>query len=237
MIVNTISEIEWRKQNMTSINHNKRSFTMNSLQGRKFFSVVVTLLAFAILTVGCSNDSASNLTGPQNESLNSNALFKPTGKGKGKGNDQNNGVNNTGSQYNWPVIESYTYEFNAGQGYYNGGKITFGSQNRSKFEIEPGALTPPSYIPWGDPVTVTMEINYDSTAKRLDFTFGPHGAQFSPQATVKIDYRALDVDIPKLYYIDDNGNYILQQPDQIDANKRWLILKLDHFSRYALLHS
>jgi hypothetical protein len=206
---------------------------MKSLQGCKFFLAIFTLFTFAILTVGCSNDTASSLTGPQNETLKSNALFKPTGKGKGKNND----VNNTGSQYNWPVVESYTYEFNTALGYYNGGKISFGSENRSKFEIEPGALTPPSYIPWGDPVTITMEINYDSTARRLDFTFGPHGAQFSPRAEVKIDYRALDVDIPKLYYIDDNGNYILQQPDQIDANKRWLIIKIDHFSRYALIHS
>ena len=210
---------------------------MKSLQGRKFFSVFVTLLAFAILTVGCSNDSASSLTGPADDySGSTNQIAKP-GRGKAKGKGKGKAVGNEAEEFSFPLVASKTFTYNAGQGYYNGGKITFGSENRSKFEIEDGALTPPPGTTWGEPVTITMVIDYDTTTNQLLFTFDPHGCQFSPRAVLKMDYRALDVDIPQLYYIDDNGNYIPQEPDQIETNKRWLTIKLDHFSRYALIHS
>ena len=226
-----------------------RRFTMNSLQGSKFRFILAALMIAGVAFVGCESDKINNLAGPdvdQSSDASISSVAKKGGNGNGNGNGNNNtgngnegnGIGNggNGNQPSWPLVGTYTYTYNNGQGHYNGGKVTFGNENSSKFEIEVDALTPPPGTPWGDPVTVTVEIDYDATTQELLLTFGPHGAQFSPRAEVKIDYRVLGVDLPVLYYIDDNDNRIEQQPDQLDTNKRWLKIYLDHFSRYALVH-
>jgi len=37
-----------------------------------------------------------------------------------------------------------------------------------------------------------------------------------------------------LYLIDENGNYIAQQPDDVDLQGKRMKLYIDHFSRYAI---
>ncbi len=198
------------------------------------FSKVMTIAIFsaALVFSGCSqNDPVSPMS---DTGIAINRLNK--GNGKGNGNVNNNGVSNDAS-VQYPVYESKTFRYVSGIGGYRGGEILFGEDDRSKFKLEDNALTPPPGTPVGADVTITVEIDYDSTRNEFIFTFGPHGCQFSPRAEIRLDFRNMDVEVPTLYYIDDDGNYIQQQPDQIDVNKRWMFIKVDHFSRYALAHS
>ena len=64
---------------------------------------------------------------------------------------------------------------------------------------------------------------------------GPLGCQFEPAATVWFHYTGSSV--PNLYYIDENGNYVEQPPGEIDTQNQWIMLKIHHFSRYALAWS
>ena len=79
-----------------------------------------------------------------------------------------------------------------------------------------------------------MLVERDSVNNELTFTFDPHDCQFNPSARVYLNYKDLGIDVPVLYYIDENGNYIQQNPDEIDVTNRNVILYIDHFSRYAI---
>jgi len=72
---------------------------------------------------------------------------------------------------------------------------------------------------------------------KINLTFGPHGCQFDPPAQLRVDYSDLGVELPTLFYIDENGNSIEQAPDHIDTRGKWLTLSFDHFSRYAVAWS
>jgi hypothetical protein len=106
--------------------------------------------------------------------------------------------------------------------------------NGSKFEISLGALTPPEGTADGDPVTITMTCEKDTVNNGLLFTYGPHGSRFSPPATLTLSWRDLDIEVPKLYYVDEEGNYIEQVPEDMDVVGKWLIISVHHFSRYAV---
>ena len=180
------------------------------------------LLIFA-LAVSCQQDGVSNLTAPDLNSVTQDgggAIFK----------------DGDSLKVSWPLQASAVFEYDSKKGYYTGGSFNFGYKNKSGFVLKDDALTPPAGTNWGAPVTITVEVDYDSTAQELIFTFGPHGCQFSPRAEVKMDYEVLGINLPVLYYIDDNGNRIKQEPEQIDAGKKWIKISLDHFSRYALVH-
>ena len=75
---------------------------------------------------------------------------------------------------------------------------------------------------------------FDSVNNQLLFEFGPAGIHFSPDAIIRLDYQALGIDVPVLYYIDANGQYIEQTPACIDVTNRWLKVEVAHFSRYAV---
>ncbi len=190
----------------------------------KLAATGVLMTAFVVNFNGCSEQSpvASVSDVPVS------TLHKKGGRGKDKHNDD---------ELNFPISLSKTYRFNKKENYYRGGDIEFSNDNKSKFQLQDGALTPPPDIDWGKPVTITMEIDYDEASNQLIYTFGPHGCQFEPQAQVKLDYAALGVNVPVLYYIDENGDYIKQTPEYIDVNKKWLKIRVDHFSRYAVAWS
>ena len=109
--------------------------------------------------------------------------------------------------------------------------------NGSKFEISAGALTPPAGTRNGESVTITMTCERDTINNELLFTYGPCGSQFLPPAKLTLNWKDLNIDIPKLYYIEENGNYIEQTPDDIDVNGKNLIIYVYHFSRYAVAWS
>ncbi len=68
----------------------------------------------------------------------------------------------------------------------------------------------------------------------LVFTFGPHGSLFHPPVELRLDWSKFkDLGTPDLYYIQDDGDYALQKPDHVDTQGKFVILYLDHFSRYA----
>ena len=196
---------------------------------RNLTSKLMTLLAvllIAALMAGCNQDS-SNLAGPD-QAFDTPAPEQSFDKKKKKNRQQGP------PPINWPLVKTQKFRFNRGLNQYRGGSMEFADGHKSKFSLEDGALTPPANIPWGNPVWITMEVDYDSVRQELLFTFGPHGSQFAPGAQIKLDYSALGINLPNLYYIDDNGNYIPQRPDQIDTNKKWIKITVDHFSRYAL---
>lgn len=130
-------------------------------------------------------------------------------------------------QHTW---RTYQYR-NPGVGYAGGNMKVNGG---STFHLEDGALIPPPEIPWGENVRIDMIVEKDKSTGEMIFTFRPHGCQFDPPAEVWFDWKDLHVDLAKLYYIDENGNRILQTPDDIDLQGKRMKLYIHHFSRYAL---
>ncbi len=173
------------------------------------------LLAFLLVSlVGCEQ-SAPNAPADMNDqpSLVNGTLEKPAA-----------------GAYPQHIWKTYKYR-NQGIGYAGGNMKVNGG---STFHLEDGAIIPPPDIPFGDDVRIDMTVDKDKTTGEMTFTFGPHGCQFDPPAEVWFDWKDLHIDIAKLYYIDDNGNYILQTPDAIDIQGKRMKLYIQHFSRYAL---
>jgi len=147
-------------------------------------------------------------------------------------------ITNSGNNYNdlsKPAVD-YSYPIWGKRNFYNkrgtweGGSIQL--SNGSKFTIERGAMIPPH--PKASSYYLTVRADYDSLNNQIIISFTPHGVVFNPPARLDIDWTDLGVDVASLYYIDENGNYILQTPDHIDIIKRKLTLYIDHFSRYAI---
>lgn len=120
-----------------------------------------------------------------------------------------------------------------GNGSYKGGKINV--PGGSSFHVRNGAFIPPKRTLEGADVTLTMfaersEYNYNE----IIFTFKPSGSQFNPSAEVWLDWNDLGSPNATLYYIDENDNYIPQEPDDVDLQGKRLKLSIDHFSRYAI---
>lgn len=114
-----------------------------------------------------------------------------------------------------------------------GGKVKL--PGGSTLRISKGALTPPPGTPFMQDVTITILVEKSADGRNeLVFTFGPSGCQFSPAAEVTFDWTDLEGSTVNLYYIDENGNYILQSPDNIDFKNKKMTIFVDHFSRYAI---
>lgn len=186
----------------------------------RFFSLSI-LIAAAIFVAGCNAD---NIQDAPDDNFDSEASSLSLNKG------------GQGSVY-FPIVKSKTFHFISGPNVYSGGTLQLSQGNGSHFHINEGALTPPPGTPFGEDVTITMEISYDSIGQELIFTFGPSECVFGPPARIKIDYKILGIENPQLYYIDPNGNYIPQTPSHINTKKRFMIIYVDHFSRYALAYS
>lgn len=180
-------------------------------------TVVFSLLLIFVMN-GCSQDQIVSTS----DSFHTTSDIPVIAYGKGKG----------GNNYQYPLTGSAIISLKP-NGLYSGGGITLA--NGVSFSLSNGALTPPAEIPYGDDVTITVTCQRPNVGRNeLVLEFGPHGCQFDPRAQVILDYSDLGVDLANLYYIDDNGNYVLQNPDQIDIRNKRMILYLDHFSRYAL---
>lgn len=107
--------------------------------------------------------------------------------------------------------------------------------NGSVLKVTEGALTPPGGTPPGAGIILVMLVDKDITQKELIFNFGPHNCQFNPPAKVWFDWSDLDSPNVRLYYIDDNDNYIELEPDDIDSQSNTMLLNIDHFSRYVIV--
>jgi len=183
---------------------------------------IITSLTVALFIVGmalsfnaCSEQSP--LSHSENAETEAVLAKKPAGGGD--------------SAYPQTGVKSYKLQKAADGFYYNSkaGSIMLG--NGSKFIVERGALKSP--MPGGS-LYVKMTAYYDATINELQFVFTPHGAQFSPPAEVWLNYSDLNISSAKLYYIDDNGDYIEQQPADVDFQGSKMKVYIDHFSRYAI---
>ena len=143
-------------------------------------------------------------------------------------------LNNDNSLFKQVVDYSYPIwgkmNFYNKRGVWQGGTMQL--SNGSVFTIENGALTPPH--PLASSVYITMRADFDSVKNEVVVSFTPSGCFFDPPAELILDYNDLGIDIATLYYIDTNGNYILQTPDHIDYRKKTITIYIDHFSRYAI---
>ena len=186
-------------------------------------SLAVLLAAGMTLNFGgCSKDSPVGPTVDTDQQADFQVLAKKGGKGKGKGKGgKSSTVGSTIEQ------GSMTVKYSKRKKAYKGGHISL-SQG-SKFDVDKGSLTPPSELMKQD-VTITMNVIQDAN-NGLVFEFGPSGSHFAPAATVRFRY---DGSNPKLYYINNDGSYVEQQPDEVDKKNKWLVLKINHFSRYAV---
>ena len=140
----------------------------------------------------------------------------------------------------YPQSASRTLFYQADQGdgtegAYEGGTINV--PGGSTFHLHEGALTPPPGTPVGEAVTISMLVEKNATGDEFIFTFGPHGSQFDPPAEVWFDWTDLGSKNAKLFYIDDNGNYVEMQPDRVDRRGQRMLLRIPHFSRYAVAWS
>jgi hypothetical protein len=136
----------------------------------------------------------------------------------------------------YPQHASSLFQYHYGSAGYKSGILSFG--NGTKLTVPEGALTPPPGTPPGLPIIIRGSIDFDAFKKELLFDFGPSGCQFDPNITLRIKYSDLSgMGIPILYYIDKKGNYIPQEPDEINLVGKWMKLHIDHFSRYAVSFS
>ena len=194
---------------------------MNRLKRMITSSMAVLLAAGITLNYsGCSKESPMSPTVDSDQQADFQILAKKGGKGKGKGGKSST-VGSTIEQ------GSMTVKYSKRKKAYKGGHISL-SQG-SKFDVDKGSLTPPSELMKQD-VTITMNVIQDAN-NGLVFEFGPSGSHFAPAATVRFRYAGSK---PKLYYINNDGSYVEQQPDEVDKKNKWLVLKINHFSRYAV---
>lgn len=128
---------------------------------------------------------------------------------------------------------SKTFVYSPEDGFYKGGTLKVAGYG-SNFHVFDNSLIPPPGIRFADDVVITMVVDYDAEKHELRFTFGPSGCRFEQPARIKLDYRVLGVDVAKLFYIDKNGDYVEQQPDNIDTKHRFMTINIKHFSRYAV---
>jgi hypothetical protein len=137
---------------------------------------------------------------------------------------------------NYPQSASSIFEYDFYSGEYMGGSLGFG--NGTKLTVPKGALKPPPGTPVGASIEISGLIDFDVPNRELFLEFGPSGCQFDPCITLRIKYSDLGGSgIPTLYYIDKNGNYLPQRPDEISTTEKWMKLYIDHFSRYAVSFS
>jgi len=200
---------------------------MNRLNRLITSSMAVLLAAWMTLNFGgCSKDSPISPTAGTDQQTDFQILAKKGGGGNG-------GSNKPGTQEApYPQYDSQTIRFDAPANHYRGGNLDL--PNGASFNIQGGALIPPPEIPWGEEVTITVLCEKDSVNNELIFTFGPSGCKFGSGARVFLNYADLGIDKALLYYIDENGNYILQSPDYIDYEQKRITIYISHFSRYAL---
>jgi hypothetical protein len=134
--------------------------------------------------------------------------------------------------YNYPQSGSIEVPYWDTKNIYRGTGINI--PNGSNFSFSAGALTPPSDMPFGAAVTITMDVEKDETNNELIFTFGPSGCSFDPAAEVVFDWTDLGIESATLYYIDNNGNYVPQTPASTSIKNKKMLIYVDHFSRYAV---
>ena len=197
---------------------NSKHFSERKLQ-KIITSIIAISIAF-LLFVACQKD------GPMTPLDSTEDFANVSYAKKTKPSDDSN------ANYNYPQSGSIEVSYWDIKNMYKGTSITI--PNGSNFSLAAGALTPPPGTPFGDPITITMDVEIDEANNELIFTFGPSGCSFSPAAEVEFDWTDLGFESANLYYIDNNGNYIPQTPASVSIRNKKMMINVDHFSRYAI---
>lgn len=202
--------------------------------------IIVFSLAVIANFGGCSKDSPWDPV-EDSESIADGSLSKRVKKdktGDPSGSNDNTSANSSYSITGSTIIGSYpqygqcTLKYTNARDGWSLGLINI--PNGSTFFVEACTMTPPPGIVPPDPVTIWMRVEKDEAQNSLIFTFGPSGCHFIPSAEVWLNWTDLGTSTAILYYIDENGNYIKQQPDDVDLQGKKMKIYIDHFSRYAL---
>ena len=198
---------------------------MNSLNRWIASSIAVLLTAGMTLNFGgCSKESPISPTVDSDQQADFQILAKKAKNGGAEIDKKSKSFVKSG-------VKNFLFLWDLG--YYKGGTIKVGG-NGSNFHVFDNSITPPPGTEWGEDLTINMGVKYIAEINELQFTFGPSGTHFSPSAYIKIDYRILDIHNPKLFLIDENDNYIQQRPYYINRKRSFMILRIDHFSSYAV---
>jgi hypothetical protein len=186
------------------------------------------LLAFSLVVLIVSGCSQETVTNPfQDDSDSNSGTFEKKIKTYSTSTTSTGDYPQTGS-----CVMYYEPYFNA----YDGGNFTV--KNGSSFTVGWASLTPPAGTPTGANITVHMTVEKNSSNNALLFSFGPSGCQFNPAAEIWLRWKDLGGGgIPNLYYIDNSGNLIPQTPEDIDQKGKRLLVRVSHFSRYAVAFS
>jgi len=188
---------------------------------KKIGNFIASLTAAVLLTGLAINFNACSEQSPMSSQTEQSASVLGKGKPGGGGGE---------SEYNYPLFTDLTFLANS-KGSFQGGQLKV--ENGTTFSFKSGSLTPPSG--WTDDrIILTMEVERDTNDNELQFKFGPSGCQFNPSATIWFNYEDLGISAPKLYHVDSDGNYIEQSPEKIDYRGNKMLIKVDHFSRYAI---
>ncbi len=141
----------------------------------------------------------------------------------------------------YPQSDTLEVLFNQEWNQYQGGKIEL--PGGSYFKIADKSFTPPAAYNFGEKVNVHMTAEIDTSRNELLFTFEPSGATFSPAAEAHFVWKDFEQLVPELinegyeihiYFIDEDDQYQEIQPEYVDYDAMELLVKIGHFSRYAV---
>jgi hypothetical protein len=210
-----INKFSLFKNNPVKITINQGEFIMKD---SKIISLLFTLVLALVLLMatGCQNQEPLSSLSTLDNSEGSVLSFQKA----------------PASEPSYPQTGSAECQWWGRKNIYRGAGFVI--PNGSNFSLVSGALTPPPGTAAGSSITITMLVEKDETNNHLLITFGPHGCQFDPPVEVVLFWDDLGIDLANLYYIDDNGNYIQQNPDYIDIQNKKMVLSIPHFSRYAI---
>ena len=154
----------------------------------------------------------------------------------------NSELNSTDRSGDYLQYATNTFYYDSDLGQYSGGNVIV--PGGTTFHLDDGSLTPPPGIPFGEDVTISMLVEKDTIRNELIFTFHPSGCKFSPKARIWFHYSDLDSSLAKakLFLIEKTSGdstdiscqYIEMEPDDVDLIGKKILLKVAHFSRYAV---
>ena len=203
-------------------------------------TIFAGLLIFA-LAVSCQQNGAASLTGPDSASnatsheIASNDIILNTNQGEFKVLQVRPGLKSAAALHKGgeDTVFTKTQYIKAE----DGGFIILGNWDYGFSTISFGRNElPPSdsiFFEWAPQTT------FDGMMNGLEF--GPHGTQFNGPVTVTLSYQAADLtgvnqeDLKIAYFNENTGEWEIQQT-HVNKWMKTVVVYLQHFSRYALVH-
>ena len=191
----------------------------------KIFSTVLTFILFTLLIFACSEKSITQSDiDPAYTTMKKEKNFRTNDLVMTFEDNSTYPQYGSGIAYYWRNKKTYR-----GTG--------FALQNGSSFDLQNGALSPPSDWPSEKDITLTMTVEKDPINNQLTFTFGPSGCSFDPPVEVWFGWEDIGTPVPTLFYVDQDDKLIEELPDNIDVYAKKMCLFINHFSRYSVAYS